>query len=39
MLITVDLANPIPVYRQITDAVRTAIARGALFKPGSTATR
>jgi DNA-binding transcriptional regulator YhcF (GntR family) len=33
MLITVDLSNPIPVYRQITDAVRTAIARGAL-QPG-----
>ena len=33
MLITVDLANPIPVYRQITDAVRNAIARGSL-QPG-----
>jgi len=33
MLITVDLNNPKPVYLQITDAVRTAIARGAL-QPG-----
>ena len=33
MLITVDLSNPKPVYLQITDAVRTAIARGSL-QPG-----
>ena len=33
MLITVDLSNPKPVYQQITDAVRLAIARGAL-QPG-----
>lgn len=30
MLTTVDLSNPKPVYLQITDAVRTAIARGSL---------
>ena len=33
MLITVDLSNPKPAYQQITDAVRTAIARGSL-QPG-----
>jgi len=33
MLITVDLSNPKPVYLQITDAVRIAIARGSL-QPG-----
>ena len=33
MLITVNLSNPKPVYLQITDAVRTAIARGSL-QPG-----
>ena len=33
MLITVDLSDPKPVYLQITDAVRDAIALGAL-QPG-----
>jgi DNA-binding transcriptional regulator YhcF (GntR family) len=33
MLITVNLSNPKPAYLQITDAVRTAIARGSL-QPG-----
>ena len=33
MLITVNLSNPKPVYLQITDAVRIAIARGSL-QPG-----
>lgn len=33
MLITVDLSNPKPVYLQITDAVRSAIAHGSL-QPG-----
>ena len=33
MLITVDLSNPKPVYQQITDAVRDAIALGSL-QPG-----
>ena len=33
MLITVDLADPKPVYLQITDAVRDAIALGSL-QPG-----
>ncbi len=33
MLITVDLSNPKPVYLQITDAVRRAIALGSL-QPG-----
>jgi len=33
MLITVDLSNPKPVYQQITDAIRNAIARGSL-QPG-----
>jgi len=33
MLITVDLSNPKPVYLQITDAVRTAIAQRSL-QPG-----
>ena len=33
MLITVDLSNPKPVYLQITEAVRNAIAVGSL-QPG-----
>jgi len=33
MLITIDLSDPKPVYLQITDAVRSAIALGAL-QPG-----
>jgi len=33
MLITVNLSDPKPVYLQITDAVRTAIAHGSL-QPG-----
>ena len=33
MLISVDLSNPKPVYLQITDAVRRAIALGSL-QPG-----
>ena len=33
MLITVDLSDPKPAYLQITDAVRTAIARRSL-QPG-----